>query len=380
MNPLKQKKTKNFLKEAAAFIFLAAIVLAMFSPLALATNGGAPIGGTSTGALPGQTGATDTGGTTSQFEATPTTPAVPTPGTTVIQPGEGKEDLIFIPLDITAYKEFPKLTQTSPTGMLAEFFGGLVRNAKWILGALAVLYIGIAAVKLIVAGSSEDVVTKQKSAIIYGIVGLVVIGFADDVAGVLSVACAPGEIRCSRGGFLQDPQNIIQQAALFKQTTRIFITFIKYLIGGIAVFMLVRNGIRLVALAGNEESIGLDKKNLIYTSLGLVLIIVASTLIDKVLFIVDPARYSSMTGVQPAINPAAGISEIVGITNMAVLFTAPIAILILIVGAVMYATAGGNEDRMNKAKRLIVLSIAGMVLIYGAFAIIGTIIAGQFNP
>ncbi|MFC1810822.1 hypothetical protein ACFLZH_04950 [Patescibacteria group bacterium] len=379
MTKLKQKKTKKFLKEFTAFIFLAAIVLAMFSPLALAddpTTG--QTGTTDSGSTAGQTGATDSDATTGQFGDT--TPAGPTPGTTVIQPGAGKEDAIFIPLDTTAYKEFPKLTQTSPTGMLAEFFGGLVRNAKWILGGLAVLFIGVSAVKLIVAGNSEDVVTKQKSAIIYAIIGLVVIGFADDVSRVLSVACAPGETECARGGFLQDPQNIIQQAALFKQTTRIFITFIKYLIGGVAVLMLVRNGIRLIGLAGNEESIGLDKKNLIYTSVGLVLIIVASTFIDKVLFIVDPARYSSMTGVQPAISPAAGISEVIGFTNMAVLFISPIAILMLIVGAVMYATAGGNEERMNKAKRLIILSIAGMVLIYGAFAVVSTIVAGKFNP
>lgn len=379
MNLQKQKKTKKFLKELTAFIFLAAIVLALFSPLALADNGGAPTGATSPGPTTGQAGATDPGATTTQFDATTTTPTEPTPGTTVIQPGAGKEDLIFIPLDTTAYKEFPKLTQTSPTGMLAEFFGGLIRNAKWILGALAVLFIGVAAVKLIVSGNSEDVVTKQKTAMIYGILGLIVIGFADDVARVLSVACAPGETECARGGFLQDPQNIIQQAALFKQTTRIFITFIKYLIGGVAVLMLVRNGIRLIGLAGNEESIGLDKKNLIYTSVGLVLIIIASTFIDKVLFIVDPAKYTS-AGVAPAISPAAGISEVIGFTNMAVLFISPIAILMLIVGAVMYATAGGNEEKMNKAKRLIVLSIVGMALIYGAFAIVGTIVAGQFNP
>ena len=107
----------------------------------------------------------------------------------------------------------------------------------------------------------------SSGAITYGIIGLMIIGFGDEFAKVLSVACAPGETECARGGFLKDPNNIIQQAALFKQTTRVIITFIKYFIGGVAILMFVRNGLRLIGLAGSEESVGLDKKNLIYLRL-----------------------------------------------------------------------------------------------------------------
>lgn len=286
----------------------------------------------------------------------------------------------YVPLDTSAYQDLPHLTQTTPTGMLNEFVSGLITNGKWILGAFAVLYIFVAAVKLIIGGANEETVSKQKNALLYGIIGLVVIGFADEISRVLSVACAPGEVECAQGGFLKDPNNMIQQAALFTKTTRILITFIKYSIGGIAVAMLVRNGIRLIGLAGSEESVTLDKKNLYWTAIGLIAIILASTFIDKILYIVDPAKYSAITGVEPAINPTRAAQEVVGITNWAVLFTAPIGILMLVVGALMYATAGGNEEQTNKAKRLIILAIAGMAIIYGAFAVISTIISGQFIP
>lgn len=285
----------------------------------------------------------------------------------------------LIPLQSTGYEGLQKLTSTEPSGMLYELTHGIFRNLKYILGAVAILFIMVSAVKLIIAGDNEDVVTKQKTAITVGIIGLVVIAFADEMARVLTVACPPEEPECSQGGFLSGPSALIEQASIFNREVKILITFLKYLVGGVAVFMLVRNGIRLVALYGNEESVSLDKKNIAFSSVGLVLIIIASTVIDKVLYIVDTSQYP-VGGVQPAISPESGIQEIIGFTNLAVTFTAPIAILVLIVGAVMYATAGGNEENMNRAKRLIILAVIGMVIIYGAFAIVSTIISGQFTP
>lgn len=296
-------------------------------------------------------------------------------------PDTGSESPFVVPLRSEGYEPFQKIdVATTPQGMLEQFvYVGLFRNLKYILGAIAVLFIMVSSVKLIIAGDNEDVVTKQKAAITYALFGLIVIAFADEMSRVLTVGCAPGDPTCSEGGFLSGPQALIQQASIFKREVRVFITFIKYLIGGIAVFMLVRNAIRFIALYGNEESVSLDKKNLAFTSLGLILIVIASTAIDKVLYVVDTDMYP-FGGVQPAVSPEAGIREIIGFTNMAVTFVAPIAILVLIIGAIMYATSGSNEENMNRAKRLIILAVIGMILIYGAFAIVSTVVSGQFTP
>lgn len=366
-----KNKIRKFLTEFTAFVFLLSIGLSLMAPITSAQTGSLP--GTNTSTSGTQT--PEAVGTRAQIDQQTTTD---TTGT-VVQPGADKKDYIYIPLDTQAYKEFPQLTQQTPTGMLYEFVNGLMRNAKFIIGAMAVLYIMLAAIKLIIGGNNEETVTKQKSAIMYGIIGLMIIGFADEVARVVSVACAPGQIECARGGFLKDPNNIIQQAGLFKAQTRIFITFIKYLIGGIAVLMLVINGIRLVGMSGNEENISSDKKNIIFTSIGLILIVIASTFVEKVLYIVDPSKYTS-AGLAPAMNVSRGVQEVVGITNFVVTFTAPLAILVLIAGAVIYATAGGNEEQTNRGKRLIISAIIGMILIYGAFAIISTVVSRSFSP
>jgi len=366
------KKLGSFL----VLMFVTAMLLVSFAGSVNAQmegqSGSTPGTTDQTGGGPGMTDQTGSGSTTAPSTETGTvTPTVPGPDNT--------EGTIYVPLNTSAYGDFPQLSSTTPTGMLSEFVYGIIGNLKYMLGAVAILFIVLAGFKLIMFGDNEELVTKQKTAIMMGIIGLAIIMMSDEFAKVLSVACAPGEANCAQGGFLSDPNNMIQQAGLFKQGTRVLITFIKYLIGSIAVIMMVRNGIRFIALAGNEESVGLDKKNVAFTSLGLILIIISSTIIDKVLYVVDITKYSA-SGVNPAVNPQRGMEELLGITNLVVTFVAPIAILILIVGAVMYATAAGNEEQTNKAKKLIILAVAGMVIIYGSFAIISTVVAGQFTP
>jgi hypothetical protein len=381
MNKPTQKILK-FLKEVVVFVTLASIVLSFVNMF--------NVPNTAYGAAENQTqfsqeqiliaqaktpGAAITGTPPTSTPKTGGGDVTPKPGGTTPTDSKG-----IIPLGTQGYSDLWQLKQTSkgPVGMLYEFVGGAFRNAKYILGAVAILFVIIAAIKLIMAGDNEEIVRKQKLAITYAIIALAVIGFSDELAKVLSVACPEGSVECTKGGFLSDPTAIIQQSSIFNREVKIFITFIKYLIGGIAVLMLVRNGIRFVALAGAEESVTLDKKNVAFTSIGLVLIIIASTVIDKVFYIVDTERYPTVEGVQPAINPERGIEEIAGATNLVVTFASPIAILVLIVGAVMYATAGGDEERLKKAKKIIIMAVIGLILIYGAFAVISTVISGQF--
>jgi hypothetical protein len=44
----------------------------------------------------------------------------------------------------------------------------------------------------------------------------------------------------------------------------------------------------------------------------------------------------------------------------------------------MVSASGFSEDSAEKGKKMIKLSIAGIILIYGSFAIVSTIIAGSF--
>ena len=50
----------------------------------------------------------------------------------------------------------------------------------------------------------------------------------------------------------------------------------------------------------------------------------------------------------------------------------------IVAGGLMYAMAGGDEEKSGKAKKILVNSIIGAIIIYGAFALVSTIISGVF--
>ncbi|MFH1228707.1 MAG: hypothetical protein V1701_12505 [Planctomycetota bacterium] len=260
---------------------------------------------------------------------------------------------------------------------------GLIQNVRYIIGALAVAMIVYAGFRMVIGWGKEEVYSTQRTSILYAILGLAIVGLAGEFANIFQVACPeslPGQptVPCTQGGFLSDPNSLIRTALLFNQTTQIIITFIKYAIGAIAVLMIVRNGLRMITMGSSEDKIAVDKKNLAYSAVGLILIIIADTVINKVLYKVDLSKYPGIEGVKPAFDPQSGINEIVGFTNFVVSIVGPIGVLALLAGGVMYITAGGKEDKMDRAKRLVMAAAIGLIVIYGAFAIVSTFIVGSF--
>jgi cytochrome bd-type quinol oxidase subunit 2 len=95
--------------------------------------------------------------------------------------------------------------------------------------------------------------------------------------------------------------------------------------------------------------------------------------------VVDKSRYPSVGGPVVGINYAQGIGEIIGFTNFLVTIITPIAVLVIVAAGIMYMTAGTNAENQEKAKRMATLALVSLVLVYGAFAVISTVISGQFD-
>lgn len=64
--------------------------------------------------------------------------------------------------------------------------------------------------------------------------------------------------------------------------------------------------------------------------------------------------------------------------NIVYFLAGTIAVVIIIVAGIMYATSAGDQARVTKAKNLITYSIAGLVVILSAFAITNFVI-GRFK-
>jgi hypothetical protein len=228
----------------------------------------------------------------------------------------------------------------------------------------------VSGIKLLTAGGNEEVFTKQSQALIFAVIGLFLVGLAGEIATILEVG---------RGGFLKDPNVALQKSRLFNRTVEIVITFIKYIIGSVAVLFIVRNGLRLVLLGGNEEEVTKDKKNIFYGLLGLVVILMSNPIINKVFFKIDTSQYPGIDPVRPGIDRARLAQEIAGATNLVAAIAGPFALLSLVAGGLMYVLAGGEEEKIGKAKKIIMWSAIGLIIIYGAFAIVSTFVARQFE-
>jgi len=284
----------------------------------------------------------------------------------------------------TLYSNLPQISGTTSDQRFSNLVTSVITNARYLLGAVAIGFLVYAGIRMVIAQGNEEEWTTQKRNIMYSIIGLAIVGFSGDLVRIFSVYCPStgvdaNGLPCTPGGFLHDPNAIVRSATLFDQRSQFIITFIKYLIGSIAVLMIVRSGFRLITSSGNEEKLAEDKRSLVYGVVGLLLIIMADSAITNVFYKVDLTRYPSVGGAAPGIDLAQGLKELAGFTNLVLTIATPVAILFLLFGAFLYITSAGNEDRQGKAKRLIIAVIVGILIMYAAFAIVSTVISGSFQ-
>ena len=245
----------------------------------------------------------------------------------------------------------------------------LLGYAKIIIAAIAILYITILSYKMATSNDEEEAKKMQKG-IVYAIVGLVLISLSSDLAEVFNMR---------EKTFFDKPEEMLKRVHIFDTEVEVVITFIKYILAFFAALMITRSGLKLITRGGNEEKVKENRLKIVFSIAGLVLVYVGDIFINKVFYKVDTSSYAGGK-LDSGASPAAAVKELVGITNIIVTFIGPIAILMLVVSGIMYITANGEDEKMQKARRMLTATIVGIVIIYGAFALVGTILSGNLDP
>lgn len=76
--------------------------------------------------------------------------------------------------------------------------------------------------------------------------------------------------------------------------------------------------------------------------------------------------------------PTKSVTDILkGIINWLVAIVATVCALVIIIAGIMWATAGGDEDRQGKARKLLISGVVGLVIALAAYAIV-TVVTGLF--
>ncbi len=281
----------------------------------------------------------------------------------------------LLPLSDDAWKEYrssisapPKAQDGIETTKTLVF--SALGYAKVLIAVIGILFITLQGYRLVTSTGDEEAVTKAKRGITYSLIAFVIISMSQDLAKIFDF---------ENTTVLSSPQDILSRVRIFDRQVEVAITFIKYIIGSFATLMIVKAGLKLVTAGADEEEVTKQRKAIMYSISGLLLIYIGDIAINKVFYKIDKDRYSGINGAQAGIDVGEGVDQIVGVTNLIVSFVGPIALLMLIAGAVMYATAGGNEENLERAKRVVVMTVLGIVIMYGAFALVSTVLAGRLE-
>lgn len=274
----------------------------------------------------------------------------------------------FLPINNEAFEEdFVSIPDTQEE----DFFGKstvLLKDITFIIqlliGSIASILTITSVLAMLTKGMDNDEgLTALKNTILYIVMGMGMVFLAGEIGAILSL---------QKGGIIGAKLDVLDRVQIFDKNVDILIVLIKYLLSGIAILFISISGFRMVASGASEEDAAKEKTYITYALMGLVVFLIFDNILGNIIYSIG----SPFT--DPTISPSGAKMELIGFTNLVVSFVGPIAILSTVIGGAMYASSGFDEEQAAKAKRMIGVSLAGIILIYAAYSIIATIVAGQF--
>ncbi len=240
--------------------------------------------------------------------------------------------------------------------MAESMIKGGIRVIRYILGGVALIMGIIYAVGLIFSQGSEDAISKNKKAFIWVFVGFLVMIISENIADIFNPTKSTTDKIIDFNATRDQLRDIAQ--------------YLKWLFGSIIVFMMTISGLKMITAGGEEETISTEKRHLVWSMMGMLFILLSTNIVNAIYKINSPKEIVS-AGAQPL------IEEIGGVISLILIFLGPIAILFTIYAGFVYLTALDNDDKISKAKTMIIAGVTGIIMIYSAYAIINTLISSK---
>ena len=236
--------------------------------------------------------------------------------------------------------------------MAISFIKNLIRIVRYLVGGVALIMGILYGISLVFARGKEDTIAKQKMNFLWILLGFAILTISENVASIFN----PEKAEISK---------LIDFDAARDQL-RDIVNYVKWLMGSIIVFFMTVSSIRMITAQGDEEAISSQKRNLAWSVIGILIILLANSVVNAIYFINRP---DEVTG-----GPAEKtISIVADVIRLILVFLGPIAIIFTIIAGIMYMTALDNDERMGKAKKMIVGGITAVVVIYASYALVNTL-------
>jgi len=256
-----------------------------------------------------------------------------------------------------------------------ESYAGILVRINAVLGTIAFLWIVVLGAKFIFAQGSDEKIENYKEQFGWIVMGMATIAVAEFVAfEVLDPADTVN------GGLLEGTN---KSATSFAEKIMIFKTYIQYFIGGIALIKMMMSGYDLITGSEEDENIQKEKEFLQNFFFGGALILMAEVLAR--IFSAAKADNTVSLGTNlatigvgadgnlaDATSAAAtqGITEVMGLVNFFLTFAGVCSVLMLVLSSIYYVISFGSDDQMTRAKRMVVTSVLGLVVIVSSYTLI----------
>ncbi|MBD3270085.1 hypothetical protein GF376_01005 [Candidatus Peregrinibacteria bacterium] len=146
-------------------------------------------------------------------------------------------------------------------------------------------------------------------------------------------------------------------------TSAIFFTldFLQYVLGGVAVLTIIVSGLKLI-LGGREsgEAFSKEKETIRFAVVGLIIVIVADQVVNLVFWGEEGEIYRSGEDLEDAAERGSEILR--GLTGILRVIIPSIAVLFMVIAGFRLVTAGGDTEKVNKAKTQMIWAVAGLIL------------------
>ena len=244
-------------------------------------------------------------------------------------------------------------TVTSPIYYAIDMF-------RFAISGIAMIFILITAAKLIGSESDEDL-TKARKGMLFAVIGLIVIQFASVIVknmffGTEGMAFAKTE---------KDEYVYKLFALNTAEEISGLIGLIEQFVAATAVLIIVIGGFRLIIGLGDDEGLKKAKNQIMYASIGIILVAISEVFIRGFLF---PNEGDSMPDI------SVGIGLLVSATKFISSFVAIASFVMLFYAGYLYVSGGVVEENVEKAKKVLLGAVIGIILALGAFAAINTVL------
>lgn len=270
------------------------------------------------------------------------------------------------------YKDYPgvninKVIDTGDGGgaqLIVASLQKVFRMIKQMLGPLLVFFIVGVGIQLVISQGEEEKFNAAMRNFKYLLAGTAIVIFSERLADLFSLYNDKGST------FLSTPDQMTDAQKTFRGLLDTIIIFIRYLLGGVAVFYVVKSGLAII-LSADEETVSKQKEVFLYGFAGVVLIMISESLV-RVVFHLPPVTGENI-GVffqTPKLNVEGGTTLVTSVTNMLLAAMGGLFLFTLVVGGALYTFSAGNEERGKKGLNIIIGSLLGLVIALSAYTVV----------